>query len=128
MLRLRLRKLWRINPLIFSMKILVISDLHLTTRFDQKKCEFLEKLISRADKVIINGDFWSYYSCTFGEFVRSEWKALFPLLREKQAVYIYGNHDFRKWTNKRVHLFSVRQAEKYEYRYEKNKIIIEHGH
>ena len=42
---------------INKMKILVISDLHLTTRFDQKKCEFLEKLISRADKVIINGDF-----------------------------------------------------------------------
>ena len=113
---------------INKMKILVISDLHLTTRFDEKKCEFLEKLINRADKVIINGDFWSYYSCTFGEFVKSKWQRLFLLLRQKQAVYIYGNHDHRKWTDKRVHLFSVRQTEKYEYRYGKNKIIIEHGH
>jgi len=110
------------------MKILVISDLHLTTRFDQGKCEFLEKLINRADKVIINGDFWSYYSCTFDEFVKSKWQKLFPLLRQKQAVYIFGNHDFRKWTDKRVNLFSVRQTEKYEYWYKKNKILVEHGH
>ena len=113
---------------INKMKILVISDLHLTTRFDQKKCEFLERLISRADKVIINGDFWSYYSCTFGEFVRSKWKVLFPLLLQKQTIYLYGNHDFKKWSDKRVKMFSVKQGENYEYRYKNNKILIEHGH
>ena len=34
-----------VKAFIKKMKILVISDLHLTTRFDEKKCEFLEKLI-----------------------------------------------------------------------------------
>jgi predicted phosphodiesterase len=110
------------------MKILVISDLHLTTRFDQKKCEFLEKLISRADRVIINGDFWSYYSCTFGEFVKSKWRRLFPLLQQKKAIYIYGNHDLKKWTDKRVNIFSTEQTSRYELMSGGKHFLVEHGH
>ncbi len=40
------------------MRILVISDTHLTHKFDQRKFEYLLSIISQADKVIINGDFW----------------------------------------------------------------------
>jgi len=75
------------------MKILVISDLHLTTRFDEKKCEFLEKLINRADKVIINGDFWEAYDLKINSFISSKWNKLFKYLKKNNSIYLFGNHD-----------------------------------
>jgi len=111
------------------MKLLIISDLHLTTNFIKKKFNFLNKIISASDKVIINGDFWSAYYNTFDEFVNSPWNRLFPLLKSRGAIYIYGNHDRKNWCDARVNLFSIKQADEYKFKYsDKLTLLFNHGH
>ncbi len=109
------------------MKILVISDVHLTEKFDERKYNFLKKIISSADRVILNGDFWDGHATTFEQFIHSEWKALFPSLKAKKSVYLYGNHDRKTYSDKRVGLFSNRQSSQYYFVSGNKKFIIEHG-
>ncbi len=75
------------------MKTIIFSDAHLTNRFDEPTYRFLENMILSADKIIINGDFWDGEVVSFNQFINSKWQKLFPLLLERKAVYIYGNHD-----------------------------------
>lgn len=110
------------------MRILIFSDSHLYTPVDPLKLEFLKKIIKGADRVIINGDFYDSYMNTFEEFINSGWKELFPLLKSKHAVYIYGNHDSRKYSDKRVEQFCDIQAERYKIKTDKKTFIFEHGH
>jgi len=110
------------------MKIIVFSDVHLSHRFNQRKFDYLEKLIKSADKVIINGDFWDYFRCNFRTFVKSQWKKLFNLLKEKETIYILGNHDKRQWLNKDVFLFSQTHLESYELKVGKFTYVFKHGH
>lgn len=109
------------------MRILIFSDTHLTDKFDEKKYIFLKKIISSVDQVIINGDFWDGYLTSFDKFIDSKWKILFPLLLKKKAVYIYGNHDEEKFSDKRVRLFSVTQKKLYRIVNNHTMFIIEHG-
>ena len=110
------------------MKTLIFSDTHLTNRFDHQKYKYLKKLINSVDNVIINGDFWDGLSVSFDQFVKSKWQRLFPILKRKQAVYIYGNHDFKHMSDERVSLFSVKQTEEYYAETNPKKLIIRHGH
>jgi predicted phosphodiesterase len=110
------------------MRILIFSDSHLYTPVDHKKLEFLKKIIKAADRVIINGDFYDSYMNTFEEFLNSQWKELFPLLKSKKAIYIYGNHDARKSSDKKADLFSEVQAERYKIKTGNKTFIFEHGH
>ena len=109
------------------MKILVFSDSHLTDKFEEKKFNFLKKIISCSDFVIINGDFWDGELTTFDKFLFSKWNKLFPLLKAKNTVYIYGNHDRKSYSDKRVNLFSVYQAYNYRLDFKEKIYIIEHG-
>lgn len=110
------------------MKILIFSDSHLTHVFDEKKYRFLKKIIEQADKVIINGDFWDGFITSFDRFINSPWKKLFPLLKAKKTVYIYGNHDHSKFSDRRVKLFSTVQTQKYELKIKDKTYTFEHGH
>lgn len=110
------------------MKILVFSDSHLYLPFDEKKFQFLKKIITSADRVIVNGDFYDSYMIDFDRFVASPWKQLFPYLLQKKAVYIYGNHDKRAYSSRDVDLFSVIQAERYKIKTASKTFIFEHGH
>lgn len=110
------------------MKVLIFSDTHLTDNFEEKKFNFLKKIISRSDKVIINGDFWDGYLTTFDKFISSPWKKLFPLLKSKKTVYVCGNHDRFTYADKRINLFSVKQVTVYYLKNKNYKLIIEHGH
>src|SRR3990167_5228492 len=87
------------------MKVLVFSDSHLDHNFEPKKLSYLKKLVRSVDQVIINGDFWEGYSITFDQFLSSKWNELFPLLKAKKAVYIFGNHDKKVLADKRMRLF-----------------------
>ncbi|MFA5136087.1 MAG: metallophosphoesterase family protein [Patescibacteria group bacterium] len=109
------------------MKILVFSDTHLTEVFEKNKYFYLKNLIDGVDKVIINGDFWDGRMTSFSVFVNSRWKKLFPLLKRKKTVYIYGNHDPKEYCDHRVNLFSIHQTDKYLYKNGAGNFIIQHG-
>ncbi len=110
------------------MKLLIFSDSHLTDKFDESQFKYLLAIISAADKVIINGDFWDMYITTFDKFVKSEWQRLFWVLKQKQAVYIYGNHDEESACDERVNMFSVKQAYHYDIDADGLDLHVEHGH
>lgn len=110
------------------MTTIIFSDTHLTARYNRQKFKFLEKIINSADRIIINGDFWDSYFCTFDEFLNSKWKKLFPLLKAKETIYLYGNHDTEKDNDARVNLFSNEQGLSYKFNYKTKKVMVEHGH
>jgi len=75
---------------------IVISDTHFgpyREKRDRPRLEFLRSIIRVSDRVIINGDFWDNWWINYHDFTRSGWSELFRPLREKNAVYITGNHD-----------------------------------
>lgn len=109
------------------MRILVFSDSHLFHRFDNNKYKLLERIISSADRVIINGDFWDGYLTDFNRFMRSPWKKLFPLLKSKKTVYLFGNHDKKEYSDKRTSLFSDVQTHQYRLTLNGTTYIFEHG-
>ena len=109
------------------MNILVFSDTHLYLPFDQKKFNFLKKIISESDQVIINGDFFDDYMISFDNFINSPWNQLFPLLKKKKAIYIYGNHDQQKFSDKRLNLFSDIQTSFYHLSSINYHLVFTHG-
>lgn len=109
------------------MKTLIISDTHLDFPIEQKKLDFLKKIITQADRVVINGDFWDGHNTTFDTFIKSRWSELFPLLLKRKTVYIYGNHDLKKFADDRVNTFSVKQCTRYILKLNNKKLVIEHG-
>lgn len=108
-------------------KTLIISDLHLNNSFDRELSHYIANLVRSVDQVIINGDFWDHYICSFDEFVASEWNQLFPILREKNAIFIYGNHDKAAFSDERVTFFSAKQVVEYTLHSGDKRFIIEHG-
>ena len=109
------------------MRILIFSDTHLYHVFDKNKYTFLRTIITKADRVIINGDFWDGYLTTFDRFIESQWKQLFPLLKKKKTIYLYGNHDKKAWSDTRVKLFSVNQRDSVVLDFGNYRLLIEHG-
>lgn len=109
------------------MKTLVFSDTHLSFPFEEKKLNFLKNIINNADQVIINGDFWEGYFISFSNFINSPWKELFPLLKKKKAIYIYGNHDRKRFADKNLTLFSTEQTDSYTLKSGDKTFKIEHG-
>ncbi|MFA5770542.1 MAG: metallophosphoesterase [Patescibacteria group bacterium] len=109
------------------MNILVFSDTHLYLPFDKKKFDFLKRIINDSDQVIINGDFFDDYMISFEDFINSPWKQLFPLLKNKKAVYIFGNHDQEKFSDQRLNLFSDVQASIYQLSTINYQLVFTHG-
>lgn len=110
------------------MRTLIFSDTHLTPIFEPARFEALRSLIQSVDRIVINGDFWDGYYCSFSEFVDSKWSALFPLLLKKQAVYVYGNHDTEDFCDERISLFSIQQTMVYHLQVGDQRLEIRHGH
>ncbi len=109
------------------MRIGIFSDTHLTARFDRKRAEFLTHLIQSFDQIIIAGDLWDGNFITFDQFIHSQWNTLFPLLKEKKTVYIYGNHDPQDRSDERVSLFSDIQKMQYTFSSGNKTFVVEHG-
>ena len=110
------------------MNILVISDTHLSLPFEEKKFRFLETLINKHDQVIINGDFWEGFVISYDKFVLSPWKSLFPLLKKKNSIYIFGNHDPEEYGNGSFDAFSMIQTDNYRAEVNGHTFLLEHGH
>jgi predicted phosphodiesterase len=110
------------------MKTLVFSDTHLSHKFDQKKFDFLKKIITDADRVIINGDFWDSWLTNLDKFLDSQWKPLFPLLLNKKAVYIHGNHDATAYCGRTIIPFAISSVDSYQFTQNDTIFTICHGH
>jgi len=112
----------------FKGKTLIVSDMHIKPFSTDKKLYFLLDLFENFDNIIINGDFWSYYSWDFDGFLTSKWAKLFPILKEKGAIYIYGNHDRERWCDARVSRFSKLAADSFEFKQAGVTYLVQHGH
>ncbi|KUK76135.1 MAG: Metallo-dependent phosphatase, partial [candidate division WS6 bacterium 34_10] len=108
------------------MKVIVIGDTHLS-EFDEAKYNFLVKIISSSDKVIINGDFWEKWFVSLEEFLDSEWNKLFPLLLSKNTVYISGNHDPLDLLDDRAKRFCIELSDFYDTEIDGIRYHFEHG-
>lgn len=109
------------------MKTLIFSDTHLTNVFSLSQFDYLERIITHADRVIINGDFWDRSFVTFDQFINSRWRSLFPLLKDRETIYIFGNHDQQAWCDQRVSEFSVRQCKETRLDVGSKRLVIMHG-
>lgn len=110
------------------MRYLVFSDSHLTDRFEPKKSRVLNDALKDADRVIINGDFWEGFSTTFDAFINSPWKDhLFPILKKKKSIYIFGNHDKKDYADERMNLFSDKQVTHFDLKSGSEEFHFEHG-
>ena len=109
------------------MKILVFSDSHLDHNFEPEKLSFLQKRIEESDQVILNGDFWEGYSISFEYFLKSDWRKLFPSLKKKQTIYIYGNHDKKTLSDERVKQFCDTAIMQYRLKTKQFTYVFEHG-
>lgn len=109
------------------MKILVFSDTHLDLPFEEKKFKLINRIITDSDRVIIAGDFWEGYQIKFDQFIHSPWKSLFPLLKSRNTIYIYGNHDKKILSDELVSLFSTIQTHQYKLKVDGKIFIVEHG-
>lgn len=109
------------------MRTVIFSDTHLSAHFEPKKFAFLVKIIQSADQVIINGDFWDSFLTSFEAFMASPWQQLFPFLKAKKAIYIYGNHDPMPLNDERVNQFSDQQLLELQLEVGGRRYLIEHG-
>jgi predicted phosphodiesterase len=111
------------------MRFFVFADSHLNTRPDPEFLDWVKFWTDKVDKVIICGDFWDSYFCTLDEFVDSTWKEnLFPLLKSKKTVYLYGNHDRKQDNGIKAETFSDQQLEKLDLKIGDRNFHFEHGH
>lgn len=104
----------------------MISDTHLY-EFEQKKFDFLMKLFSDYEKIIINGDFWDGWYWNWDDFIQSKWKGLFTVLQSRDVTYVLGNHDLME-NKSAVGLFCTRQVSSYMIRIGGTMYHFEHGH
>jgi predicted phosphodiesterase len=110
------------------MNTLVISDTHLG-KYDKEKESFLKKLIEKYERIIINGDFWDNWGGSFEELVNSDYKELLSLLKSKETIYIYGNHDYRAESQKHLgEIFSDKQGINFDINIGGKDFHFEHGH
>ncbi len=111
-----------------AMKTIIFSDSHLTKTFDEKKFQFLKKLILSADRIIINGDFWEGFTMTLDEFLKTDWKALLQLLGTKETIYVVGNHDEQAKNMQRYFPHIKIVNDRYVFHEGGKRYIVQHGH
>ena len=109
-------------------RIIVLSDCHLNSRFDEAVFKKFKKIIQKADCIVINGDFWADSAGSFDAFMKSEWKKLFPLLKAKNTYYVFGNHDMPILSDERIQQFSTWAGFRLKIKAGNILLHIEHGH
>jgi predicted phosphodiesterase len=110
------------------MKVLVISDLHLGNgdnfgTFGWNETEFLEILehirtTFRVKQIVLNGDIFELFKYKF-EKVEKNNQAIFDYFRQKNTIYIKGNHDSLCEFGQKSHTIKSKSGK---------SIHIEHGH
>jgi predicted phosphodiesterase len=110
------------------MKILVVSDLHLTAgdtlgTFGWDQDDFIATLETARqthgiNRVILNGDIFDLYKCAYKD-IAARYKKLIDYLAGIQAIFIKGNHD---------HALPFGQSHFGVVNSKREKVYIEHGH
>lgn len=109
-------------------RIVILSDCHLEKKFDRLQYNRLVDVLKSADQVIINGDLWYDKKISFDEFLHSKWSSLFPLLKQKHTIYVFGNHDMPLLSDSRILSFCREAAFGVKLTAGKLQFHIEHGH
>lgn len=107
---------------------LVLSDLHLTKRFEKGKEAFLVNLIKKYDNVILNGDFYEAMLYTKDQLEKAGYNRLFKLLKSKNTYYLWGNHDPAQYAKDTAKAVSKKQSDYINLTVGGFKYHIEHGH
>lgn len=111
------------------MEYLILSDLHLRSGYEKNKAEYLMNLISRYSNIIINGDFYEAVYYNANQFLNSRYKDLIDLLKSRNTIYLYGNHDPKEYAQKVAEYVSNGNAfTEYKIDIGGKKYHIEHGH
>jgi predicted phosphodiesterase len=110
------------------MILLVISDLHIDTggklgTFGWKARKFIDLLDSvinycQVDKVVLNGDIFDLYKCSYSEIERAN-KKIIRYFKEKGFVFIRGNHDL--WVPYTLDHYDIVNSSGFP-------VHVEHGH
>lgn len=109
-------------------RIIVLSDCHLDSRFDESVFLKFKKIIEKADVLVINGDFWADSAGSFEKFITSPWQKLFPLLKAKKTYYVFGNHDMPLLSDERIYQFCEWAGFRLKIKAGDIPLHIEHGH
>lgn len=109
------------------MSTIILSDVHLNQLFHPRKYDFLVRLFSAHERIILNGDFWDGQVMGIDRFLKSRWNGLFPILKAKDTVYIYGNHDTEDKNRMKADSFSNLQVQEFRLKVGKDTLCIEHG-
>ena len=107
--------------------VLIISDLHLSSKPDLETQSFLLDLIEPFSTIIVNGDLWDYFLCPVDEFMMT-WNKFLHRLSKKNTIYITGNHDHYTFLNERVFEFAKVCCEELLLEYPTFTYAIRHGH
>lgn len=108
-------------------KTIIISDLHLSIFINKKHFKTLKGVFQSADKIILNGDifdnYWNYQK------VAKKWQNLLKILKEKEVIYLFGNHDPKsEKLLKVVNTFTKNIFENYNLKVGEREFVIMHGH
>ncbi|MFT7328066.1 MAG: putative phosphodiesterase [Crocinitomicaceae bacterium] len=107
---------------------IILSDLHIGDNIHFKRLAAFLEIFENFDRIILNGDFlddlWSY-----DKTVTSEWSSLFDLLKRKEVIYLFGNHDrdtpeLRAATSDFIDVY----ADTYNIPVGNLELVIKHGH
>lgn len=109
-----------------SEPVLIISDTHLTRRFNKRQYQALTRVIKPFSTIILNGDFIDLYVDEFSD-IEKAWEPLFEKLREKTVYYVFGNHDRRRDAID-YSRFSTSQHDIFEFTQAGKRFRVEHGH
>ena len=110
------------------MNWLILSDLHLRLKTNQTLLDFLIKLIAKYDNIIINGDLYEAKYTNPHKFINSGYKPLLDLLKTKNTIYLWGNHDPKNKAQIVADYFTKNHLPYYKIGLGDKKYHIEHGH
>lgn len=107
---------------------LVLSDLHLTKRFEKGKEAYLTNLIKKYKNIVLNGDFYEAMLYSKQDLIKAGYGKLFKLLKSKNTYYLPGNHDPVEYSKPVAESFSSNIADFVKLNLGGFKYHIEHGH
>jgi predicted phosphodiesterase len=107
---------------------LILSDTHIGESFVPERAQALIQICQKHDQIILNGDFLDDF-WDFKKTTKSEWKDFFNVLKQKEVIYLFGNHDV---DSEDLRITTQDFVNRYDHEYRFNvgeiELIVMHGH